>query len=148
MLQAETQEKEQEGPEKILEENGLVIFNEYYAPQMLKLKKTSSGNRPEPRIKIEVKNGNGVNRMARRVGDYLRNSDFILMYLSNADHFNHKWSKIYYVSGYLREAYQLAQKLPGLQTLEEVSSIKDGNAEISILIGSDLIRYDTQFKRG
>jgi len=86
--------------------------------------------------------------MARRVGDYLQNKDFILMYLSNADHFNHKWSKIYYVSGYLREAYQLAQKLPGLQTLEEVTSIKDGNAEISILIGNDLIPYDTQFKRG
>ena len=144
MVQAESQQK----PEKILEEKGLVIFNEDYAPQMLKLEKTISGRRPEPRIKIEVKNGNGVNRMARRVGDYLRNSDFVLMYLSNADHFDHKYSKIYFVSGYLSEAYQLAQKLPGLQTLEEVTSIKDGNAEISILIGTDLVPYDAQFKRG
>lgn len=148
LLQGKPIEHNQESVENAARENGLVIFNEAYASQMLKLQKNDLDKLPVPRINIEVKNGNGVNRMARRVGDYLRNSDFILMYLSNADHFNHKWSKIYYVSGYLSEAYQLAQKLPGLQTLEEVTLIKDGNAEISILIGSDLIPYDNQFKRG
>jgi Flp pilus assembly protein TadD len=134
----------------IREEKGLVIFNESYAPQMMQLKKKceTKKNRPAPRIKIEVKNGNGVYRMANRVGNFLRNEDFTLMYLSNADHFSHEWSKIYFISGYIREAYQLAQKLPGSQTLEEVSSIKGGNAEISILIGADLIAYDTLFKNG
>jgi Flp pilus assembly protein TadD len=148
MIKVETQEVGREGLETVLEENGLVIFNESYAPKMMKIKKTSLTNRPAPRIKIEVKNGNGLNRMARRVGEYLRNRDIILMYLSNADNFKHKYSKIYYASGFLQEAYQLSQKLPGLQTLEEVKSIRGGNAEISILLGKDLVPHDKMFPKG
>ena len=149
LLQTDIREEKHNKSEKVLEEKGLVIFNESYAPQMMQLKKKcETKNRPAPRIKIEVKNGNGVYRMANRVGNFLRNEDFILMYLSNADHFSHKWSKIYFISGYIREAYQLAQKLPGSQTLEEVSSIKGGKAEISILIGTDLIAYDSLFNHG
>jgi Flp pilus assembly protein TadD len=147
-LQADTRIGRQEGSQTVTEENEHVIFNEANAAQMLKLKTAGTENRPAPRLKIEVKNGNGVNRMARRVGNFLSSQDVILMYLSNADHFNHKWSRIYYTSGYLREACQLAQKLPGLQTLEEVSSIRGGNAEISILIGTDLIPSDTLFAEG
>jgi hypothetical protein len=70
------------------------------------------------------------------------------MYLSNAFHFNHEGSKVYYTHGYMREAYELARKLPGIQSLEEVPSIKGGNAEISILIGRDLIPHDSLFKKG
>ena len=149
MLQAMIQaENQQETPKGIMEEKGLVIFSESFAPQMMKIKKSDLTNRPVKRIKIEVKNGNGMNRMARRVGEYLRKEDIILMYLSNADNFKHKWSKIYYVSEYLQEAYQLSQKLPGLQTLVEVKSIRGGNAEISILLGKDLLPYDTMFPKG
>ena len=86
-------------------------------------------------------------RMARRVGNYLRDKDFILMYLSNANHFNHDKTNIYYTSGYLREAYRLSQELPGLQSMEEVPVIRDGNAEISILIGRDLIPYDAILRK-
>jgi len=41
----------------------------------------------------------------------LKGDGVILMYLSNARHFKHEETKIYYARGYLREAYQLAQKL-------------------------------------
>jgi Flp pilus assembly protein TadD len=148
IAQATNPEVAKEEAGKILDEKRLKLLDEAQALELLNQDAADKAKRSKSRIKIEVSNGNGVSRMARLVGNYLRDKDFILMYLSNADHFNHEWSKIYYVSGYLREAYQLAQKLPGLQTLEEVRSIKDGNAEISILIGNDLIPYDTQFKRG
>ena len=93
------------------------------------------------RIRIEVSNGNGVNRMARKVGDFLKGDGVILMYLSNARHFKHEETKIYYTRGYLREAYQLAQKLVGRQSLEEVPAVRGGKAEISILIGKDLVPH-------
>jgi hypothetical protein len=86
-----------------------------------------------------VSNGNGVNRMARRVGNFLKGNGVILMYLSNASHFNHEETKIYYTRGYLREACQLAQKLVGRQSLEEIPTVRGGKAEISILIGKDLV---------
>jgi hypothetical protein len=86
--------------------------------------------------------------MARRVGNYLKDKGVLLMYLSNALHFKYADSKIYYTSGYLNEAYQLAKKLPGLQTIEKVQSIKGGNAEISILIGRDLVPHDALFIKG
>jgi len=72
----------------------------------------------------------------------------ILMYLSNASHFKHEETRIHYAPGYLMEAYQLAQKLPGRQSLEEVPAVRDGNAEISILIGKDLVPHLNQFRRG
>jgi len=59
-------------------------------------------------------------------GNFLKGDGVILMYLSNARHFNHGETKIYYTRGYLREAYQLAQKLVGRQSLEEVPAVRAG----------------------
>jgi hypothetical protein len=101
-----------------------------------------------PRIKIEVSNGNGIRRMARNVGYFLSGRNVILMYLSNARHFNYDETRIYYTPGYLMEAYELAQKLPGRQTLEEVPEVRDGNAEISVLIGKDLVPHLNLFRKG
>ena len=131
-----------EETEKILEKKRLKLLDEAQALELLNKDGADTAKQLAPRIKIEVSNGNGVIRMARRVGNYLRDKDFILMYLSNANHFNHDKTNIYYTSGYLREAYRLSQELPGLQSMEEVPVIRDGNAEISILIGKDLVPYD------
>jgi Flp pilus assembly protein TadD len=105
-------------------------------------------DRVAPRIKIEVSNGNGIRRMARNVGYFLSGRNVILMYLSNARHFNYDETRIYYTPGYLMEAYELAQKLPGRQTLEEVPEVRDGNAEISVLIGKDLVPHLNLFRKG
>lgn len=105
-------------------------------------------NHPRVRVKIEVSNGNGVRHMARRVGNYLAGKDFILMYLSNADHFNHVGTNIYYTRGYLREAYRLSQALPGVQHLEEVPEVRNGNAAVSVLIGKDLTKHMSLFEQG
>ena len=98
----------------------LKILDEAQALELLSREAGDTGERSMPRIKIEVSNGNGVTGMAKRVGNYLRGKDFILMYLSNATHFNHDKTSIYYTSGYLREAYRMSQELPGLQSLQEV----------------------------
>jgi tetratricopeptide (TPR) repeat protein len=124
------------------------FYTEAQAIELLALQAADEENRPTPRIKIEVSNGNGVTRMARKVGDYLRGNGVSLMYLTNARHFNHEETRIYYSGGYLREAYQIAQKLPGRQRLEEVTTVRGGNAEISILIGKDLVPHLAMFQKG
>jgi hypothetical protein len=96
-------------------------------------------------VRIEVSNGNGVRSMARNVGNFLKEKDIVLMYLSNATHFNHGASKIFYTDGYLPQARRLAGRLPGEQQLESVTSIRGGQAEISILIGKDLISHSNRF---
>jgi hypothetical protein len=121
------------------------MFDETQAPELLSLETAHSQKHSKPRIKIEVSNGNGVRHMARQVGNYLKGKGFILMYLSNARHFNHEGTRIFFTRGYLREAYRLSQELPGLQSLEQVPVIKEGNAEIRIRIGKDLTHYSNLF---
>lgn len=141
-----------EGEHKIIEEaldaNRLTMFDETQAPELLGLETAHGETHSKHRIKIEVSNGNGVRYMARRVGNYLRGEGIILMYLSNASHFNYEGTHIFFTKGYLREAYRLSQKLPGLQRLEQVPEIKDGNADICIRIGKELIPYSNLFEQG
>jgi hypothetical protein len=81
------------------------------------------------------------------VGNYLKDRDVGLMYLSNARHFNHEETVIYYAIGYLPEAYRLARRLPGRQRLEEVAEVRGGHAQISVLVGRDLVAHANHFDR-
>lgn len=138
-------EEEHKIIEEALEAKSLKMFDETQAPELLNLEIAHREKHSKPWIKIEVSNGNGVRYMARRVGNYLRGKGFILMYLSNASHFHYEGTRIFFTRGYLREAYRLSQELPGLQSLEQVPEIKDGNAEICIRIGRDLTHYSSLF---
>lgn len=100
------------------------------------------------RIHIEVSNGNGVRHMARQVGTYLRPKGFVPMYLTNADHFNHEKTRIYYTKGYLQDAHRLADILPATPQMAEVETIQNGNAHISLLIGKDIVPVSRIFKKG
>ena len=133
--------------QKSLEDDLHAALNGAQALELLSLKDREDRN-GSSRIRIEVTNGNGVRRMARNVGKFLRGKDVALMYLSNAPHFRHQETVIYYAPGYLKEAYELAQRLPGRQTLEEVTAIRNGNAEISILVGRDLVPHRKRFTKG
>jgi hypothetical protein len=84
--------------------------------------------------------------MARKVGNYLSGKGFALKYVCNASSFCHEETKIYYAKGYLREACLLAEQLPGWQRIEEVAEIRKGDAEVSILIGKDLIPHLSLFE--
>ena len=133
---------------RILEAETIQLYDQTQALELVSLEISDKEKGPTPEIKIEVSNGNGVNRMARRVGNYLNGKGFALKYLCNASHFRHEETKIYYAKGYRREAYLLAEKLPGRQRFEEVPEIRKGNAEISILIGKDLTPYLNLFEKG
>ena len=94
-------------------------------------------------LNIEISNGNGVYRMARRVGSYLRKEGFDRPHLTNANHFNHLETKIYYRKGYLSKACGVAKKIPGYQNMEQVSRFKRPNTNVRVLIGKDMIPFDT-----
>ena len=133
---------------RILEAETLELYDKAEALELASSEIPAMDKGQAPEIKIEVSNGNGVNRMARRVGNYLSGKGFTLKYLCNASDFRHEETKIYYVKGYLLEACRLAEKLPGWQRFEEVAEIRKGNAEISVLIGKDLIPYLNLFEKG
>lgn len=124
------------------------IIDESRALELLGLDGTDMQHQRMRRVRIEVSNGNGVRHMAKNVGNYLTGKGFILMYLANADHFNHVETRIYYTKENVDEAYRLSQELPGLQTLEEVQDIRNGNAGIRVRIGRDLTDHLNIFEMG
>jgi len=93
------------------------------------------------RFGIEVSNGNGINGMARRVGQYLKTRGLEVSRLTNANHFNYRVSKIYYQEGYQEAASHLAAQLPALDAMEETKRFDRPNIKIKLLIGKDLIPY-------
>ena len=99
-----------------------------------------------PEAGVEVLNGNGVNRMAARVGDYLTEKGFLVLHPRNADRFNHPETRIYYCIGYLQDAYRVAQHIPGYQNMEKTEHFEHGNAKIKVLIGRDMIPFDEIFR--
>lgn len=94
---------------------------------------------PEP--VIEISNGNGVKRMAKSTGNYLRKRGFSEMRLTNAEHFNHAKTTIYYRSGYLHYAYRVAQQIPGYQNMIKVEKFNRPGTGIRVLIGKDMIAF-------
>jgi tetratricopeptide (TPR) repeat protein len=100
-------------------------------------------------VEVEISNGNGVRRMAKRVGNYLRKKGFKnKTCLNDADHFNHAKTKIYYCSGYLHNAYRIAKEIPGYQDMEKVINLGQPNTKIRVLIGRDMIPFNKRFTAG
>jgi Tfp pilus assembly protein PilF len=102
--------------------------------------------RPEPQPDsqpgIEISNGNGVQGMAARVGRYLSGKDLHVVRLSNADHFGHEQTMVYYCPEYLQQAYQVAQEIPGWQDMQEVEELDREEVKIKVRIGRDIVRHD------
>lgn len=99
---------------------------------------------PQPRSQpgIEISNGNGVQGMAARVGRFLSGKNLHVVRLSNADHFGHDKTLVYYCPEYLQQAYQVAQQIPGWQDMQEVQALAREEVKIKVRIGRDIIRYD------
>ncbi len=95
---------------------------------------------------IEISNGNGVKRMAGRVGNYLQQKGLKVVRLTNADKFNYPDTRIFYKQGYQEAANQLAEQLPAVQSIEERRKLDRGNIQIKVLIGRDLIPHNKLFK--
>lgn len=93
-------------------------------------------------VEIEVSNGNGVDGMAKRLGDYLRTKGFKVTRLSNANCFNHTKTKIFYYNGHLKEVNRLLQEIPGHQDISHAIELKHTGNRIKILIGKDIAPFD------
>jgi Tfp pilus assembly protein PilF len=96
-------------------------------------------------ISLEISNGNGVRHMARRVGQYLGKQGFNEHYLTNANHFNHPETMIYYRSGYLQDAYRVAKEIPGYQDMKKVDRFQRPTTTVRVLIGRDMIPIASLF---
>ncbi len=88
---------------------------------------------------IEVSNGNGANGMARRVSRELEDKGLPVRRITNADHFKHRQTRIYYQNGYQELAAQVADQLPGLQRLEEQKKFDRPNINVKVVIGKDIL---------
>ncbi len=96
---------------------------------------------------IEISNGNGVNRMARKVGNYLSNKGYNVQDLSNASNFNHHQTTIYYYPGFYGQAQQLTKQIPGFQKTGRLIESKQIKKNIKVLIGRDIIPFSQEFTK-
>ena len=91
---------------------------------------------------VEISNGNGVDRMARKVGNFLRKKGINVTWFTNADNFGYKETNIYYRHGYLDSAMYIEKILPGTQGYQEsVISDRPENINVQVIIGRDLISH-------
>ena len=91
---------------------------------------------------VEISNGNGINRMARRVGEFLRKKGINVTWLTNADNFNYQETNIFYRDGYLDSAMYIERMLPGNQGYQEsIISDRPDNINVKVIIGRDLIAH-------
>ena len=97
---------------------------------------------------IEISNGNGSHRMAKKVGDYLNEKGLKVTRLTNANNFNHSGTRIFYQKEYDGAANHVAGQLPVFRSKEETEKFDRPNIKIKILIGKDLIPHHKKFENG
>lgn len=97
-------------------------------------------------VGIEVSNGNGVKGMARRVGQHLKEKGMPVKRYTNASHFNHPETRIYYQNGHYEAACQLADQLPGSRQMEPRKKLDRPGIHIKVLLGKDLASSE-EYKR-
>jgi tetratricopeptide (TPR) repeat protein len=88
---------------------------------------------------LEIKNGNGVTGAAKRVSQHLRTKGIITGRLTNADHFNHESSRIFYGKDQLSNAQALLESLPkGSGAEPELVDTNANGNKIKLLLGKDM----------
>ncbi len=95
---------------------------------------------------IEISNGNGVTRMAKRLGIQFKEKGLKVARLTNADNFRHGTTKIFYRSGYEEAARELSQYLPAVGDAQKTDKFDRKNIKIKVLLGRDLAPYNKQLK--
>jgi len=104
-------------------------------------------NKNVNRVKIEVLNGNGIYRMARRVGNYFKEKGFSVATPSNARHFNYSSTRIYYTRGYYEDAVKLSQEIPGFEIAGKFIESTKLKTNIRVLIGKDMVPFDKELRK-
>jgi len=91
----------------------------------------------EQSVGIEVSNGNGVAGVARRLAHYLCGRGLAVSRITNAEHFNHRATTIYYRKGYYEAALRLAGEIPGSQDIKQQKSFDRSQINVKVVIGKD-----------
>jgi tetratricopeptide (TPR) repeat protein len=95
---------------------------------------------------VEISNGNGVNNMARLVKGFLTENNFRVVRLTNAEHFNHEESQIFYKKGYQNTAEQINQEVPVAIKQKEVKKFDRPHIKVKLLIGKDVVPHKSVFE--
>jgi hypothetical protein len=88
---------------------------------------------------LEIRNGNGVRRMAWRTSQYLAHQGYTTKRLSNQPGFNIATTRIFYLPGYLAEAQRLLAHLPRNTTLSESTDLRAGT-HVRVVLGRDMVQ--------
>ena len=95
---------------------------------------------------IEISNGNGINQMARKVGEYLKEVGMKVARLTNAANFKYDKTRIFYQEGYEEEARTIGEQLPvGREDMRCVKKLDRPHIKVKVLMGRDLIPYKKVF---
>lgn len=128
--------------------SGIILpADEHSNSEMLYAVRSDPKIRPRfaKRALIQISNGNGIQGMAGRVKDYLTSRGYQNVCVSNANHYNHRETVIFYAKDYLQTAYQIARQIPGLQNMKKIEATKRNGIKIKILLGMDMVAYDNYF---
>lgn len=87
---------------------------------------------------IEIRNGNGVRRLAWRTSQYLAGLGYTTKRLTNERGFNVKVTQIFYLPGYLAQAEKLREHMPRDTVLTESTDLRRGT-HVRVVLGRDLI---------
>jgi hypothetical protein len=88
---------------------------------------------------VEVSNGTGRLDMAARIRDYLEAEGIVVKRLTNAGHYRHQETIIFYRSGWRAYAENLARLLPAVVDLDG----RDGQeSDVRLELGGDLLDFD------
>jgi tetratricopeptide (TPR) repeat protein len=94
---------------------------------------------PPVNVGIEISNGNGADGLARRVGRQLQEKGLSVKRFTNADHFHHPHTKIYYRDGFYDAAYRVAGELPAFREIQRKEKWDWPNIHVKVLIGKDIL---------
>ncbi|MBT8145744.1 MAG: LytR C-terminal domain-containing protein, partial [Gammaproteobacteria bacterium] len=93
-------------------------------------------------LRLEIANGNGVNGMAARVREFLRDKGSNVVRISDADNYDYQQSLLYYRRGTRIAAEDLANRLPLTEIrLIETNSLRR-ETDARLVIGRDYLPYD------
>jgi hypothetical protein len=88
---------------------------------------------------VEVSNGTGRLAMAARIRDHLESKGVVVKRLSNADHYRHQETTIFYRGGWRTYAEDLARMLPAVIDLD---GRPGQESDVRLELGGDLLEFD------
>jgi hypothetical protein len=88
---------------------------------------------------VELSNGTGRRDMAARLRDYLETEGVKVGRLTNADHYRHMETTIYYRKGWRAYAEELARLLPAVIDLD---GMEGQESDVRLELGGDLLDFD------